>query len=80
MLRDPEVIYFSNILQAQYIMCPIDKAANSIAFICKKYYVLVLLKQLDLLNATSDTYQKVNDTLYNILQQQSNTLHSTFGI
>ena len=61
-------------------MCPIDKAANSIAFICQKYYVLVLLKQLDLLNATSDTYQKVNDTLYNILQQQSNTLHSTFGI
>ena len=37
-------------------MCPIDKAATNIAFICKKYYVQVLLKELGLLNATSNTY------------------------
>ena len=41
-LRDPEVIYY---LQEQYVMCPIGKAANNIAFICKKYYVQVLLKE-----------------------------------
>ena len=38
-------------------MCPTDKAANNIAFICKKYYVQVLLKELVLLNTTSNTYQ-----------------------
>ena len=38
-------------------MCPIDKAANNIAFICKKYYVQALLKELGLLSATSNTYQ-----------------------
>ena len=48
-------------------MCPIDKAANNIAFICKKYYVQVLLKELRLLNTTSNTHQKVNNTLHNIL-------------
>ena len=55
-------------------MCPTDKAANNIAFICKKYYVQVLL------NTTSNTYQQVNETLHNILQQQNNTLDSVFGL
>ena len=61
-------------------MCPIDKAANNIAFICKKYYVQILLKELGLLSATSKTYQQVNDTLHNILQQQNYSLDSFFGL
>ena len=44
MLRDPKVISYKNILQEQYVMCPIDKSANNIVFICKKYYVQLLLK------------------------------------
>ena len=79
-LRDPEVVSYLNILQKQYVMCPIDKAANNIAFICKRYYVRVLIKELGLLGATSNTYQEVNDTLQNILQQQNNTLDSVFGL
>ena len=51
-LRDPQVISYLSILQGQFVMCPIDKAANNIAFICKKYYVQVLLKKLRLLNTT----------------------------
>ena len=51
MLRDPEVISYLNIFQEQYVR--IDKAANSIAFICKKYLAQVLLKELGLLNTTS---------------------------
>ena len=54
-------------------MRPIDKAANNIAFIWKKYYLQVLLKELALLITTSKTYQQVNDTLHNVLEQQSNT-------
>ena len=57
-------------------MCPIDKAANNIAFISKKYCVQVLLKELGLLNTTSNIYQQVNYTLHNVLQQQNNTLDS----
>ena len=79
-LRNPEVVSYLNILQEQYVMCPIDKAANNMAFICKKYYVQVLLKELGLLSVTSNTYQQVNDTLHNILQQQNNTLDSVFGL
>ena len=58
MLKDPEVIFDLSIVREQYVMCPIDKAANSIAFICKKYYVQVLLKELNLLRATSNTINK----------------------
>ena len=68
-LRNPEVVSYLNILQEQYAMCPIGKAANNIAFICKKYYVQVLITELALLSATSNTYQQVNDTLHSILQQ-----------
>ena len=78
--RDPEVVSYLNILQEQYDMCPIDKAANNIALICKKYYVQVLIKELGLLSATSNTYQQVNDTLQNILQQHNSTLDSIFGL
>ena len=42
-------------------MCPINKVANNILFICKKYYVQVSLEELGLLSATSNTYQQVND-------------------
>ena len=70
---------YRDVLQEQYVMCPIDKAANGIAFIYKKYYVQILLKKLGLFNPTSNTYQQVNDTLHN-LQQQNNTLDSVLGL
>ena len=80
MLKVPKVISYLNTLQEQYVMCPIDKAANNIAFICRKYYVQVLLKELGLLSATSITYQQVSDTLHNVLRQHNNTLDSVFGL
>ena len=45
-LKDPKVISYLNILQEQHVMYPIDKAANNIAFICKKYYIQYLNKIL----------------------------------
>ena len=78
MLRDPEVISYLNILHEQYVMCPIDKVANNIAFMCKKFYVQVLLKELGFLTTTSNTYQQLNDTLHNIIQQQNDPLGSVF--
>ena len=80
MLRDGEVVSYLHILQEQYATCPIDKAANSIGFIRKKYYIQVLLKKLGLLSTTSSTNQQVNNALHNIFQQQNNTLDSFFGL
>ena len=75
MLKNPKVITYLKLLQKQYDMCSIDRAGNNIAFICNQYYVQVLLKELGLLNTTSNTYLEVNDTPHNVLQQQ-NTLDS----
>ena len=61
------MISYLNILQKQYVKCPIGKAANTIVLICKKYYVEVLQNELRLLNTISNTYQQVNYTLHNIL-------------
>ena len=44
MSKDPKVISYLNIQLEQHFMYPIDKSANNIAFICKKYYAQVLLK------------------------------------
>ena len=65
-------------------MCPIDKAANKIAFMCNKYYVQVLKQELGLLSTVSNTYQQVNDInnvqQNNTLQQQNNTHDFLFGL
>ena len=74
MLKNPKVVTYLKLLQKQYDMCSIDRAGNNIAFICNQYYVQVLLKELGLLNTTSNTYLEVNDTPH-VLQQQ-NTLDS----
>ena len=67
-LKDPKVISYLNILQEKYVTRLIDKAANNVPFVCKKYYVQVLLKELVLLNSTSNIYHSVNNTLHNVLQ------------
>ena len=74
------MISYLNVSQEQYVKCPIDKAANNIAFVCKKPYAQVLLKQLNLLDTTSNTYQQVNDILHNVIQEQNNTLDPGFGL
>ena len=56
-LNVSKVISYLNFLQKQYVMYSVDKAANNIAFIWKKCYVQVLLKELGLLNIRSITYQ-----------------------
>ena len=74
------MIFHLDILQEQYVICPIDEALSSIVFICKKYYVQVLLKELGLLNTTLNTCQQLNDTLHNVLQQENETLSSVFEL
>ena len=39
MLKPEAVIEYLNELYEKYVLVPIDKAANNIVIICKKYYV-----------------------------------------
>ena len=35
-------------LKEDFVIAPIDKAANNVAFICKHLYVLTIIKELNL--------------------------------
>lgn len=49
--------YLSN-FHKEYILVPADKATNNVIIICKKYYLEVILKELD--RNVSNTYTHCN--------------------
>ena len=59
-LRQEEVVEYLKTLHNKYVLVPIDKAANNVAIICKKYYTEVILKEIGILGECSNTYKKVN--------------------
>ena len=46
-------------LHKKYVVVPINKAANNIALISKKYYVTIILKEIRILDAGNETYEKI---------------------
>ena len=45
------------------MLVPIDKGASNIAIISKKYYVTVILKEIEILDAGNETHEKINKNL-----------------
>ena len=60
-LNDNEVKRCLSELHAKYVIVPIDKAANNISIICKKFYIEVLMNEVGILNAPNLTYSLVID-------------------
>ena len=71
-------------LQNDYILTPIDKANGNIAFICKRFYALTLLKELGIGPdniSTSYTYEMVNNVKSEeIVKNHENYMNKTFNI
>ena len=64
-------------LHDKYVMTPIDKASNNVAFICKRFYAKVLADELGLFtNLSSPTYVKCPETEENITEQHTRKLKS----
>ena len=55
-LSDPAVIRDLKKLQDKYVIVPVDKAANNFSFICKKFYLITLVKELGFPNDSTTTY------------------------
>ena len=55
-------------LHKKYAFVPIDKAASNIAIICKTFYVTVTLKEIEILEAVNETYEKINKNQKEIMQ------------
>ena len=68
-------------LQDNYVMVPIDKAVNNVAFICKRYYAEVLIKELGLAGGETMTYEQLNTiSLDGIINAHTESLHKEFGL
>ena len=67
LIQDTVIEYLKE-LHENYDLVPIDKAANNIAIICKKYYVTVILKEVGILDAGNETYEKINKKQEEIIQ------------
>ena len=67
-LKQDAVSKHLNELHEKYVLVPIDKASNNIAIICKKYYVAVILKEIGILDAGNETYEKINKNQEKIIQ------------
>jgi len=55
-LNDSLVIDALKSLHDRYVMVPIHKAANNIAFVCKRYYAKILLNEFGILGMPNPTY------------------------
>ena len=70
-----------NNLHDNYVMVPIDKASNNIAFVCKRFYAEVLLKELGLIGSATSTYTKLDEhSPEDIIKQHVSDLKQKFGI
>ena len=59
-LKDENVVRYLAEFHNKYVVVPIDKAANNIAIICKRFYVMRLLKEVGALGNPGPTYQLSN--------------------
>ena len=67
-------------LQHKYVIVPADKAPNNVVFICKKYYIDCLLKELDISGSSKNTtYTPTSLSKQEIINNQISVLTS-FGI
>ena len=80
-LKDNTVANYLDELQHKYVMTPIEKADSNVAFICKRHYVQVLVKELGLADGHTNTYEPVlNTNMSSIVKQHTTDLHKEFGI
>ena len=56
---------YLNKLHENYVLVPADKAGNNIIVVCKKYYLDVVLKELE----STNTYQEVHSDCSNVVSR-----------
>ena len=68
-LERQEVVEYLQDLQSKFVIVPIDKAANNVSFICKRFYVEVILKEIGVLGQGNDTYLHIDSTKEEIINE-----------
>ena len=68
-LKQTEVIEYLENLHSKFVLVPIDKAANNVSIICKRFYVEVILKEIGILGEGNNTYLKSNLSKEHIIHE-----------
>ena len=68
-LKDEVVIQYLQDLHNRYVIVPIDKAANNISIICKRFYVLRLLKEVGAIGDVDPTYEISNTNPVDLINE-----------
>lgn len=71
-LERPDVIDDLKEIHSKFVVVPIDKAANNVALICKRYYVEVILKEVGILGNGNDTYVRSDRSKIDIVDENVN--------
>ena len=67
-------------LQEKYVIVPIDKASNNVAFICKRFYASKLCEELGMTGPVSSTYTQVNRPIEEVIKQHCSKLKEHFNL
>ena len=69
-LKQPDVIAYLNDLHSKFVLVPIDKAANNVAIVCKRFYVEIILREIGASNNQSinQTYVSTDKCKEEIIQ------------
>ena len=84
-LKDKDIINYIEQLHKDFVICSIDIAANNYVIICKKFYVLTLMKELGIdpisyVCQGNIAYQLADLSEDNIVQQHCKFLKEKFDI
>ena len=56
----------------KFVVVPIEKAANNVAFICKRFYVEVILNEIGIIGVGNETYVRADYDKSKIVQENVN--------
>ena len=78
-LQDDEVLTSLSELHNKFVIVPIDKAANNVAIICKRFYIQKLLNEVGIPGDSSPTY-KLSDRNPSTVIETNALLCEKFGL
>lgn len=80
-LKSSECLRSLDELHRRFVIVPIDKASGNVAFVCKRFYAQVLVKELGLDGLTGNrTYEKVNHSVDHFIKADCSNLLKEFNI
>ena len=80
-LKDLDCVNALQQLHSNYVIAPIDKATGNVAVICKRFYAMVLFKELGITNSsTTKTYKKFKTSIKTVVNNQKKILKNKFNL